>query len=93
MILTRDVIRREIEAGRVVIDPFLADQVGLASNRVRLVVDDDVVLALDDLRLVDREAGVLADLHLPILAVPAQVAMPIALVNDSQCWMMDGVKP
>ena len=36
MILTRDVIRREIEAGRVVIDPFLADQVGPASIDLHL---------------------------------------------------------
>src|SRR5258706_602980 len=31
MILTRDVMRREIEAGREVIEPFFADQVGPAS--------------------------------------------------------------
>jgi dCTP deaminase len=36
MILTRDVIRREIEAGRVVIDPFLSDQVGAASIDLHL---------------------------------------------------------
>ena len=36
MILTCDVIRREIEAGRVVIDPFLADQVGSASIDLHL---------------------------------------------------------
>jgi dCTP deaminase len=36
MILTRDVIRREIEAGRVVIDPFLEDQVGPASIDLHL---------------------------------------------------------
>jgi hypothetical protein len=30
MILTCDVIRREIEAGRVVLEPFFADQVGPA---------------------------------------------------------------
>src|SRR4030095_16977179 len=36
MILTRDVIRREIEAGRVVIDPFFADQVGPASIDLHL---------------------------------------------------------
>jgi dCTP deaminase len=36
MILTRDVIRREIEAGRIVIDPFLADQVGPASIDLHL---------------------------------------------------------
>jgi dCTP deaminase len=36
MILTRDVIGREIEAGRVVIDPFLADQVGPASIDLHL---------------------------------------------------------
>jgi dCTP deaminase len=36
MILTRDVIRQEIEAGRVVIDPFFADQVGPASIDLHL---------------------------------------------------------
>ena len=36
MILTYDVIRREIEAGRVVIEPFFADQVGPASIDLHL---------------------------------------------------------
>src|SRR6188508_3341090 len=36
MILTRDVIRREIEAGRVVIEPFFADQLGPASIDLHL---------------------------------------------------------
>ena len=36
MILTRDVIRREIAAGRVVIEPFFADQVGPASIDLHL---------------------------------------------------------
>jgi dCTP deaminase len=36
MILTCDVIRREIEAGRVVIEPFFADQVGSASIDLHL---------------------------------------------------------
>ncbi|MES1255823.1 MAG: dCTP deaminase [Acidobacteriota bacterium] len=36
MILTRDVIRREIAAGRVVIEPLLADQVGPASVDLHL---------------------------------------------------------
>jgi dCTP deaminase len=36
MILTRDVIRHEIEAGRVVIEPFSADQVGPASIDLHL---------------------------------------------------------
>jgi len=36
MILTRDAIRREIEAGRVVIEPFFADQVGPASIDLHL---------------------------------------------------------
>ena len=36
MILTRDVIRREIAAGRVVIDPFVDDQVGPASIDLHL---------------------------------------------------------
>jgi len=36
MILTRDVIRREIEAGRVVIEPFVADQIGPASIDLHL---------------------------------------------------------
>ena len=36
MILTRDAIRREIEAGRVVIDPFSEDQVGPASIDLHL---------------------------------------------------------
>jgi hypothetical protein len=36
MILTGDVIRREIEAGRVVIDPFSPDQVGPASIDLHL---------------------------------------------------------
>ena len=36
MILTRDVIRREIEMGRVVIEPFFAGQVGPASIDLHL---------------------------------------------------------
>jgi len=36
MILTRDVIRRELEAGRLVIEPFFADQVGPASIDLHL---------------------------------------------------------
>jgi len=36
MILTCDVIRREIEAGRVLIEPFFADQVGPASIDLHL---------------------------------------------------------
>ena len=36
MILTRDVILREIETGRVVIEPFLVDQVGPASIDLHL---------------------------------------------------------
>jgi len=36
MILTRDVIRREIEAGRVVIEPLAHDQVGPASIDLHL---------------------------------------------------------
>src|SRR4051812_38184411 len=36
MILTRDVIRREIAAGRVVIDPFSDDLVGTASIDLHL---------------------------------------------------------
>ena len=36
MILTCDVIRREIEAGRVVIEPFFEDQVGPASIDLHL---------------------------------------------------------
>jgi dCTP deaminase len=36
MILTRDAIRREIDTGRVVIDPFSADQIGPASIDLHL---------------------------------------------------------
>jgi len=36
MILTREVIRREIDAGRVVIEPFIADQIGPASIDLHL---------------------------------------------------------
>ncbi len=36
MILTRDVIRREIDAGRVVIDPLALDQIGPASVDLHL---------------------------------------------------------
>ena len=36
MILTRDAIRREIDAGRVVIDPFALDQIGPASIDLHL---------------------------------------------------------
>ena len=36
MILTRDAIRREIDAGRVVIEPFTPDQVGPASIDLHL---------------------------------------------------------
>ena len=36
MILTRDVIRREIDAGRVVIEPFALDQIGPGSIDLHL---------------------------------------------------------
>jgi dCTP deaminase len=36
MILTRDVIRREIDSGRLVIDPLLPDQIGPASIDLHL---------------------------------------------------------
>ena len=36
MILTRDVILREIESGRIVIDPFLPEQIGPASIDLHL---------------------------------------------------------
>jgi dCTP deaminase len=36
MILTRDVIRREIDAGRIVVDPLLPDQIGPASIDLHL---------------------------------------------------------
>jgi len=36
MILTRDAIRREIDAGRVVIEPFALDQIGPASIDLHL---------------------------------------------------------
>src|SRR5262249_58242989 len=36
MILTRDAIRREIDAGRVVIEPFTLDQIGPASIDLHL---------------------------------------------------------
>jgi hypothetical protein len=48
-------------------------------ERVCLVVHNDVVLTVDDLRLVDRQAGVLADLDLPVLIEPAKVAVAAAL--------------
>ena len=48
MILTRDVIRREIEAGRVVIDPFFADQVGPAS--IDLHLGDEIRVMHTELR-------------------------------------------
>jgi dCTP deaminase len=39
-VLTRDVILREIEVGRVVIDPFTPDQVGVAS--IDLTLGDEI---------------------------------------------------
>lgn len=47
-VLTREVIRREIAEGRVVIDPFDPDQVGVASI--------DLTLG-HEIRLIDREAA------------------------------------
>ena len=55
---------------------------------VRLVIDDDVVFAVDNFRLIDRQAGVLADLYFPILIESAQVAVAgalserVAVLND-----------
>jgi dCTP deaminase len=54
MILTRDVIRREIEAGRVVLEPFAEDQVGPASidlhlgDEIRVMHDDPAPVAVTD---------------------------------------------
>lgn len=47
-------------------------------DRVRFVIHDDVVLAVDDLRLIDRQAGILADLHFPILIEPTEIAVSVA---------------
>jgi hypothetical protein len=46
---------------------------------VRFVIHDDVVLTVDDLRLVYCKARVFADLDFPILAKPAQIAVTGAL--------------
>src|SRR6266508_2293405 len=48
-------------------------------ERVGLVVDDDVVLAFDHFRLVDRQTGILADFDFPILIEAAEITMPAAL--------------
>ena len=48
-------------------------------ERVRLVVHDDVVLAPDHLRLVDRQPGVLANFDFPILPEPGEIAVSVAL--------------
>ncbi len=53
-VLTRDVILREIESGRVVIDPFSAEQVGVASidltlgNEIRVIVPGDEPIQIVD---------------------------------------------
>jgi hypothetical protein len=43
------------------------------------VVDDDVVLAVHDFRLVDRQARVFTDLDLLIIAETTKVGMAVAL--------------
>jgi len=54
MILTRDVIRREIETGRVVIDPLVPDQIGPASidlhlgDEIRVMHDGPEPVAVTD---------------------------------------------
>jgi deoxycytidine triphosphate deaminase len=67
MILTCDVIRREIETGRVVIEPFFADQVGPASidlhrgDEIRVMHGDHApVPVTDDCRLPDDHRRTLA---------------------------------
>jgi dCTP deaminase len=53
-VLTRDVILREIESGRVVIDPFSEDQVGVASidltlgDEIRVIEPDGAPLEIRD---------------------------------------------
>jgi dCTP deaminase len=42
-VLTRDVILRELDAGRIAIDPFKADQIGVASIDLTLGVDIRVI--------------------------------------------------
>lgn len=54
MILTHDVILREIESGRIEIDPFTPDQVGAASidlhlgNEIRVMQGGPPVIELDE---------------------------------------------
>jgi len=54
MILTRDAIRREIDAGRVVIDPLVPDQIGPASidltlgDEIRVMHDGPAPVAVTD---------------------------------------------
>jgi dCTP deaminase len=54
MILTRDVILRELASGRLVIDPFLPDQVGAASidlhlgDEIRVMEGGPEVIELDE---------------------------------------------
>lgn len=53
-VLTRDVILRELDEGRVRIDPFDVSQVGVASidltlgSEIREIVDDDVPIRVED---------------------------------------------
>src|SRR4029077_2049009 len=47
-------------------------------NRIRLVVDDDVILAVDHLRLIDRQARILTDLNFPVFIESAQIAVTVA---------------
>ena len=69
MILTRDVIRRELDAGRIVVEPLLPDQIGPASIDLHLgdeirvmhagrepvaVTDDADYRAITDVRRLDE---------------------------------------
>lgn len=47
----------------------------LVHDRVGPVIHDDVILAIDHLRLVYRQTGVLADFYFPVRVEAAQVAM------------------
>ena len=53
-VLTRDVILREIESGRVVIDPFAVEQVGVASIDLTLGKEIRVIVAGEEpIQIVD----------------------------------------
>ncbi len=90
MILTCDAIRREIEAGRVVIEPFFADQVGPASidlhlgDEIRVMHDGREPVPVYDPAAYSTAQPGAPSWHKYFLTPAGAALFDVALLNDAQ---------